>query len=58
MGLSSSRNFEKRSPLIAERSIVIGHPRYDKLCIKNNEDSRSLNEKSIGLISRFDLINI
>jgi surface carbohydrate biosynthesis protein len=37
---------------------VVGHPRYDELCFPKLQDKKLGAKKRLGLISRFDLINI
>ena len=51
---------EKYSSVIAQRAVVVGHPRYDSRCLKVAlRRNLAINErKKIGLITRFDIINI
>ena len=47
------KNYSKK---ISNKSIIVGHPRHDKTFYKkNNKNSKKF---SVGLVSRFDKINI
>jgi surface carbohydrate biosynthesis protein len=43
---------------VAHKFIKIGHPRHDKLCLGNNDAGGMKKQKQIGLVTRFDLLNI
>ena len=59
-GNSHLETINDYSPLVAQRAIVVGHPRYDSLCLKNETRKKSelSSKKKVGLITRFDAINI
>jgi surface carbohydrate biosynthesis protein len=42
----------------AHKFIKIGHPRHDKLCLGNKDAGGMKKQKQIGLVTRFDLLNV
>ncbi len=59
-GDSHLSTMEKYSEVIAQRAVVVGHPRYDLRCLKGALNKKIVRneKKKIGLITRFDIINI
>jgi surface carbohydrate biosynthesis protein len=56
-GKSHERLISNKIPDISSKLITIGHPRYDDSCLKKIKSNKK-NKINIGLISRFDRINI
>jgi surface carbohydrate biosynthesis protein len=52
------RIMTEASPGAAHKFTIIGHPRHDKLCLGNKNADSMIKQKQIGLVTRFDLINI
>ena len=48
----------KFDPKLEPKILVVGHPRYDKDCLKSSFYGRPQSKVRIGFISRFDLLNI
>ena len=59
-GSSHLETLNNYAPLLAQRAIIVGHPRYDLLCLKKRDSNRveHRQKKKVGLITRFDTINI
>ena len=55
-GNSHFKVLKNYSKTLSKKSLIVGHPRHDKTCYKNN--SKKNTKYSFGLVSRFDLINM
>ena len=55
-GNSHYKVINNYSRKMSKKSVIIGHPRHDKDCYKKIE--RNENSFSVGIASRFDLLNI
>jgi surface carbohydrate biosynthesis protein len=52
------RTMAEASPENIHKFVKIGHPRHDKLCLGRNVVKNIDNRIQVGLVARFDLINI